>query len=253
MSRVMRLLFRIDYQVNYKIMDQLGEILGIVQISAPKYWQTVGESRGNRSAVLQRKDSSIPLTANFTVDISSIGGTLELPEGADWDSRTIAEYVKYSSVAVAGIMNKYQMMALSRIGLRVVIFDYDEIIRNNRRAPFETLADRTFLRDFENSFGTISDLALTLEGKTPSNVHYRLSAGPGSPSDILRHQLIPPESYDPPADISQHQLTADIDMFESDISFVGNTLEAWSRTKWPIAKDMIAFTKRQILGDTHVG
>jgi hypothetical protein len=252
MPRVMRVLFRIDYQVNYKIMDHLGEILGTIQGAAPKYWQAVGESRGNRSAIVRHTDNSTSATANLTVEISNISGSLELPEGVDWDSRPIAVYVKNCSIAAANIMLAYQISTVARIGLRVIVFDHDDIIRNNRRTSFETLASKNFLKDFEKSFGSVSDLAVTFEGTTSSNVSYRISTGPGSPSDILKQQVIPLEHYETPNAENQHQLTADIDLFEKDIDFTGNTLETWSRTKWPIAKAMLALTKRKIVEASHV-
>lgn len=246
MIRIVKLIFRFDFDTNFHFIDVPGTMLQFLT-AKESYWTEVGDTKDFRRLSARTKDPLNLSLRNINLEPHTINGVLEQAEGLQWGSAPVTNYLAECSSVVASVMEECSITKFSRAGLRFLLFLHDEVDTITFRAAQRGIFSTTMLEAYEENFGTMSDFAITINGLLPSNLTYKLIMGPASTSDLARLTTKLADSTEETTKES-HRLTMDVDLYEENLDFAGLTLQKWARTKWAAAAGLMEFLEKQASG-----
>jgi len=247
MRKVVKLIFRVDYRVNYEFLDRPGRILKVLNENIPGYWSEVGEARDTRSISGRWRHPTNSAYRQISVEPKAIWGLFEDFEGLDLADVPNSTFFTNASETLVDIFKMLGISDLLRSGLRMsCIEDFGGRFEHPSK-NFLTFLDKEDVQNFESKIGAIEDVSFTFVGHTQDKIGYRVTFGPGADSDlgsIFEHAEVPTVSEEP---TRPHHLTADMDFFETNFSFAGLNLKKWANTKWPLANDLMDLAKNKMM------
>jgi len=243
MAQVLRLIWRLDYELNFAYLDRKGSVLQAVQSTTPNFWSKIAEG-GHHSFTAEFRDAKKART--FSVEPQTINGLIEWTAGTDIgrvlqhdDFRTIDKIARQ-------VQKLCEIRNVNRIGMRLLCTSRaGGATRYNHEHFLKFLSPRVS-RLAAGKLGQIQDIAFVLEGASTDAVNYRISFGPLADKNLVS-SLGKPLDEKELGVLRQADVFVDIDLYETNISFSENTLFRWAQTKIPRAIDFISeFAK---LGD----
>jgi hypothetical protein len=237
MARIVKLIWRLDYESSYAFLNQQGEALRILNTTIEGFWDNVGVGALPSSFIGHRKRDRC---AHFlSLEITSMNGAIEWLGGNDLDKALGTEAFRAIDRITAELLKLCEIRAVTRAGLRlgcVAKFAHREQQAQKR---IQGLLSNSLKQKTVTALGPIKDVAITFEGTTPDNVNYRSTFGPYERKNI--DLLL---QGDKPTDneyklLDESDLFFDIDLFEKNFSFKEHKLYRWSSTKVDKALDLI--------------
>lgn len=243
----MKLIFRLDFPISYDLFDSSGKIIRILNEQFPGYWAQVGETRDARRVTGNTRDDDAGTIRLINVEPTAIHGSLEDRSGISFKEISECEYMEKCDATVTEVLRTFKVTDLTRLGLRLFCTDtYGDRFENPLR-KFLNFTDREKTSEFEDEIGTLSDASFTFEGTSEDDVLFRISFGPGEKTDLQKvFNEIRVDELEESTHLSHH-LIADIDMYERDFSFAGNSLKRWARSKWRLAENFLDLCARHMI------
>src|SRR5690606_36163154 len=78
-ARLLRYIFRLDYEVNYDLINRPGDVLRVVQEGSDSFWDRVGETRNSRNVSMAKSTRIGDNVTNYhcSIEPQSFNGSLE--------------------------------------------------------------------------------------------------------------------------------------------------------------------------------
>ncbi len=254
MRKIVKLIFRLDFDVNFRVMDQPGKAFECLLSPPEGFWNNIGESVEGRA--IRASYSERFLYRNATIDPSTINGVFEILPGVDFED--ISENITFNgySKMVSEFCSVFNIDKINRAGLRIMLFEnYGEKF-SNPIEKFRGIFNPSFLKSFNSSIGDIKDSGIIFNGVTKDSLNFKINFGGFHNTDIMRFTNTIGNNMDKETfeTVSKNHLSADIDLSENDFSFKGLTLKKWAKDKWPVINKFMENCKSHMLncGDENV-
>lgn len=240
MSRLINLIWRLDYGLSSSFLDKLGTVRKTLQNTEPKFWSTVGDGALVYSFSAQYQDLAKGISRQMSAELQSLNGSFEWKSGTELERVLQAEEFRRVNRIVQEILRIIEVKELRRVGIR---FRGMGTFADGKGGGFRRFADllrRAFVNSIERALmGKTDDLSFTFTGKTDDSVNYRITIGPRSEADFATLFAGPIENKLREV-LSQNDFTFDIDLFEQNTSFVEHNLFRWATTKHLKATEIVA-------------
>jgi len=245
-TRVMRIIFRLDFPRNYEMMDKPGEVARIYEENLPeKFFETVFEENGARRLTGRTLLREQKRFRSMSVEPTAIVCDLECVEGIPTEDLDEERDFVAMCTAVNQLLKKFEIRRIERAGLRLFMFgEYAGGVKHSV-ARFRSLISPPLIRAVEAATGDVTDVGFGADTKSKSGTQYKLKTGPliGAEeypkyfSNVL--DLLPKE---PRVDT-----VTDIDIFETKFAFMASNIVKWCSPNF-LAAANIANQIKQLIG-----
>lgn len=208
---ICRVVFRIDFDVNYEIIDSAGKIMRMMGDNLNSDLKDLGEAVGNRRISARFISKERDRQYHVTVDPISIHFTLEILGGATYDKlETIDEFNKL--IKITNLLRKeFSISNLKRLGFRLFCLDNPTTSFESSKKTNLTLIDSSINSKITDTIGTIDDVGLSFDGTNEDGIGFHLRFGPYKQSESDKYFDELKKEF---AEIDKFNLIYDIDFFE---------------------------------------
>jgi hypothetical protein len=240
MQKVYRFIFRLDFAPGYDLLDKPGQALKILmETPGAEYWTSVATAENShilRSSYNDDRESKV-----FTVTPSTINGVYETADGIDLAKILENETFLTFSKLAHEYCDVFKLDKLTRMGLRVFVFEHYEEEYENYTTRFLNLLTPELMTAFASRVGQVEGARIQFDGVTNDEINYHLNFGFFNEIDYAK--FTPTFAPTLLQEGAEFHTTVDIDLFETDISLKGLTLKNWSKDKWPIINTFLSILK----------
>jgi hypothetical protein len=236
-ARVIRLLWRLDYTASYVYLDKRGAALNALTNTVPNFWDTVADGTIHASYLgTSTKDNVFRF---ISLEPNSLNGEMQWSSGTDMKSVLQEGPFRSTNNVVREILKVCDIRVLARAGIRFFCVSKFADGNRNRERTFNQL-DSGMRTLAASSLGSIEDIGIILEGKAQDGIGYRVTFGPFAEKNATMNLLQKPPNPDDLKALADYDLFFDVDLFETNFSFVEHSLFRWAETKLAKAINFIA-------------
>jgi hypothetical protein len=235
MARVIKLIWRLDYTASFAFFDKPGSALRLLNHTVEEFWNIVGDG-ANRSLYAQHQDAERFRT--FSVEPVGMNGTMEWLSGIELNRVFRDDAFRGVDRIAKELMKLCEIKLLLRAGLRMFCVENFADGRKDALRRVSGLLGENFYRQAALRLGLVNDLGLVLEGEAEDKVRYRAMFGPYARKNVEQALQRKPtiEQYEA---LDGFDLYFDIDLYETNISFVEHSVYRWAETKVHKAEEFI--------------
>ena len=226
---VHRAIFRLDYQVNYAVIDAPGRLMRMLAgLEQGDFFDSIQDSVKDRTVGANFKSrSSYRL---ITVSPTNLVFGLEELKGWSAGEPLENERLRVLSEAVNQICEAYKIEDVIRAGFRVWAFESIGGDFANAFSSASRLLSSNLHGAIEATVGGVKDIGFAFDGGADERAKYHVKFGPCTSSEIaskdyLQHQ----DLKDALAKESEANIVFDVDLYEEGFSFKGRRPSAWLR------------------------
>jgi hypothetical protein len=222
--RAFHVIFRLDFQRNFKMLNEPGTVAKLIGDTAPKdFFDFFGEDRANRRILVKHLSGS--RYRALTVEPTAIVCDLEtrdgvLPEALSDDG----DFVPLCSVASA-LLKEFSITKLERAGLRLLMFGTNAKSVESAVRACRGLVASDARAAFEELLGQAADVGIAADGVSDAKVSYHLRFGPFVGADEYAkyfsniNELLPKKP--------QVDSVIDLDLFELKFNYTTSSVIKW--------------------------
>ena len=243
MARVIRLHWRLDFDVSYPYLDKRGTALKALSETVEGFWTTVGPATLPLSFAAEKVDKTSHTV--FSWEMSNLNGSLEWPTGIDIERVFENPEVRACDRIVKEALKIADVRFVNRAGIR--LFCVEKFAKRQTGSAVDRVAGLVgpaFRDGLKETMGRTDDFAVIYEGSSEDGLAYRLQMGPYLPKNPRMVFLRNWEELSQPLD--ENDLFFDIDIFEKKFSFSEHSLFRWGSTKVTKAANFIEFCAKNI-------
>jgi hypothetical protein len=244
MARVIRLLWRLDFDVSYAYLDKRGSALKVLTETVENFWTNVGPATFPLSFAAEKLEDAAH--TSFSWEMNNINGSIEWPVGIEMDRLLESTQFRATDRIVKDALKLAEVRLLNRAGIRV--FCVEKFAKESKRANVEKVAGLVvpqFREGVASTLGRTDDFALIYEGTSEDGLGFRAQFGPylpKNPSMVFQRKW---SELTKPLDAND--LFFDIDVFETKFSFAEHSLYRWGSTKVAKAATFIEFCAKNLI------
>lgn len=232
---VNRIIYRLDFNLNYDIVEQPGQIMKLLdRIADDDYVLKENMQRRGVASVFTSTDGKV--ITELTVEPQTIVVSYENAEGIDLDKILIDETFLSLTKLTGKVCEKYHINDINRSGFRIFYFGS---IQNNEAAfnAYRSFYDTDLIDVFENFLGDIQDYAVHFNGASTEGIKYHCKTGPLKKDENYNayFQNMSPDVL--PSD--NWGFIVDIDLYEENIAISNIPIHKWFRPKIEKATELI--------------
>jgi hypothetical protein len=244
MARIIRLLWRLDFDPSYPYLDKRGSALKVLTDTVEGFWTTVGPGQLPLSfAALKTEEGKSQTT--FSWEMTCLNGTTEWVSGIGIDRVFESPLTRGVDRIVKDALKLGEVRILKRAGVRV--FCVEKFAKKKEQSAVERigkLVNTEFQQGLFNTVGAAEDVAFIYEGTADDGLGYRAQFGPyaaKNPAFVFTKEW--GELAKP---LDENDLFFDIDIFETNFSFAEHSLYRWASTKVDKAAKFIEYCAKNI-------
>lgn len=218
-----KVIFRLDYKMNFGIIDEPGTVMSLLGVDNPAIWQVVQDAPQSRlvSAIYKEGDRYIQMS----VDPGSINFIIERSEGIDIDKLEADKDYSRLLKLVHLLCDRFHVVTLKRAGIRFVALSHVGDKEYNLASSFERTFSEAVMNGIRSAIGNGSDYGILIDGSHPDKSKYHLRFGPYVKGEARQKGYI--EHLE--ANDENCNLYCDIDLFEEAFTFEGITPVRWAK------------------------
>jgi hypothetical protein len=244
MARVIRLLWRLDFDVSYPYLDKRGSALRILTSTVEDFWTNVAPGTLPLSFVAEKLEEDKSHTS-LSWEMTDLNGSIEWPTGVEVDGVFESPLVRTTDRIAREALKLAEVRVLRRAGVR--IFCVERFAPEKKRPALESMAQLVapqFREGLAKTLGSTEDVAFVYEGTSEDGLGFRAQFGPYAEKNpgmvFLRKwgELVKP--------LHTNDLFFDIDIFETNFSFAEHSLYRWASTKVAKAASFIEFCAKNV-------
>jgi hypothetical protein len=177
MAQLIRVIWRLDFNVSYAYLDSLGTALRILVETIPGFLPTLSEGMGNRSFLGERRRKGEYTT--ISVEPAALVGSMEWTEGVDLARVFNQENFRNCDKIAKAILAHSKVTLVNRAGIRFYFFVRQPgFLEDN--SLHEMFIPSAVLSKSKRTLGPPSDVGVVVEGIRKDNLSYRANFGPGA-------------------------------------------------------------------------
>jgi hypothetical protein len=239
---VCRLIFRLDFKLNYSIIDHPGEVMRILWNA----FENVGDAelrdnKHNRIIIASSVSEKGNLMKSLSVAPTSINGAVETTEGLEpRELLTDDEGFVFLTNLATQLCEKFEIDAIHRSGLRLVYFNKLGIKASDVVNAYRQLFHQPSISKLENKLGKISDCGIILDGVSDDGIFYHFQSGPYQRQNVLT------ELVEHLAATADFDLVCDLDLYENNFYLSNRQLSQLYRPLVTKAQEIIEATESEL-------
>ena len=235
-----RLIFRLDFDYNFDIVDQPGEVMRLID---NHNFSEIKESQQRRGIEGTNISDDGKVASKFTVEPITIVASYEIVDGVEIDKLITDEGFLLLSKLANAICEKFHINEVKRSGIRFFYFD-DDYTKDSALSAFRSLINNDLINGIESRLGGIDDYAISLNGMSDEKIKYNFKAGPIKDNEdygkYFQHITpLMPES-------SSWNFMIDADLYEQNIAISKIPMHKWFRPKIEKSANLIKQVKSAI-------
>lgn len=214
-----RLIFRLDFDPVFQVIDSAGKILRIFQdfkSNDEHVWPTLGENHEKRSVTAQAQSEDEGWYRSITIDPTCIVGELETVQGIPLGAIEKNDHFIHLEHTANALRKEFQLTNFQRLGIRFYVFTQE--IQKDRANEFVSrfIAD-DIKKPLKEILGQLEDTGIALDGVGEDKISYHFNFGPHKREFIKLLNKVPKNRSTGDAAegvIENTGLLFDIDLFE---------------------------------------
>lgn len=245
---ICRLIFRLDFKVNFEIIEHAGTIMQTLweafEKENPKNLE-LRENKNNRTVTIRFVSESGDFMRHLNVEPTSIHGAFESIEGVEIDKLlNDTKGFMFLTKLASRLCEKLHVENIIRSGLR--LFYLNKLGKQNHDIvrAYQKMFNPEMIGKLENELGTIQDYALILDGAADDGVHYHFSTGPYRAEEAQKFFYEIANAFKEQTD---YDMICDVDLYENNFSLSNRPLANLYRPIIAKAKHIIETLESQII------
>jgi hypothetical protein len=227
MSVVIRMIWRLDHNYSYHMLDNYGRVLKEMYEGKEKLWNSAGPGSLPFSLLAEYKDSLH--YRRISVEANNINGWMDWAKGIEINRIFYSDEMLEVTRIISAILEIGQIRLFNRVGIRFISLGAgrrqwraENWSRACLSAPVSALVRR--------ELGPLDDVGVTLEGQGDDKLSYRVTLGPTARRNITANLSVQP-SEEAIVELENFAMFFDVDLYESAIGFGGQSFAKWASTK----------------------
>jgi hypothetical protein len=235
---VCRLIFRLDFDVNYDIIDHPGGVMKLIDQAGDSYWSEMTENQRRRGLAGKYISDDGEMANEFIVEPKAIIASFELVDGVDLKKIVDEKSFLLLAKLTDSMCEKFHINEIRRSGIRV--FHFDNLQRDRKPLSVsKTFFDDDLTGGVESVLGEIQDCGVSFDGASEEGVKYHCRIGPLKEDEDYAKYF---ENIGPKfGELSNWDFVVDIDLYEQDIAISKTPMRKWFRPQIEKATKLINF------------
>lgn len=235
---VCRLIYRLDYDYQYDMVDYPGKVMQMIDHAAKRgHWSEIRENQQRRAVSGKYISDDGNVVYEFTLEPRTLISSIELVDGIEiskiFDDEGLSLLLKLSDQAI----KTYHINSINRSGVRVFYFGKckDEA---SKLKNYRAFIDDDLVSAIESRVGEIRDYGLAFDGSSEDGMRYHCRTGPLSESEdyskyfeYLAEKLKKDANWD---------YVVDLDLYENDTTISSISLQKWFKPQMDKADRLIS-------------
>jgi hypothetical protein len=245
---VCRLIFRLDFKVNFEIIERSGTTMRMLwetfEKENPKGFE-LKENRNNRSVTIRSVSENGDFTRHLNVEPTSINGVFESIEGVEvnkllYDTKGFIFLTKLAS----DLCEEFHIDHILRSGLRLLHLNKLGKYAGDIVKAYQPMFNTEVINRFEDKLGSIQDYAIVLDGVSEDGVGYHFLTGPYRTEEAQKffHEIA--DTISKQAD---YDMVCDLDLYENDFSLSKRSVSKLYRPLIAKAERVIETLEKEII------
>ncbi len=234
---ICKLIFRLDYDLNYDIYDRPGHVMKILDLeSNDEFFSEKRENQQRRGISKIYKSNDDKLLRQITVEPTNMFATFECVPGVDIDD--LSSYLSFTELLriTDALRKEFKIEEVVRSGFRILNFsklrDSDAIV-----ATYNALFDPGYLSIVRETLGTPNDYGLSFERMDEDGLSYNFKSGPIRADENISKYL---EHFaDNFSEQTGYDHIIDLDFYEKNLSLAEVAMNKWYKPLLNTAKKLI--------------
>jgi|SRR6185312_2770188 len=244
MAKVVRLIWRFDFQVSYAYLDRRGSALKVLAETVDRFFDNYGPGQLPFSLVAEKVEQDKSFTT-LSWEMTCLNGSSEWPAGLDMSRVFEGPLIRGVDRIVRDALKLGEVRVLSRAGVR--LFVAEKFAKRTERTAMDRIGGLTSSRFKEGLSATVGppdDVAFIYEGADADGLKYRVQFGPFARKNLTLTFLR--NWGDASQALDENDLFFDIDIYQQNFSFVEHSLYRWASTKVSKAANLVEFCAKSI-------
>lgn len=225
---VHRAIFRVDYPLNYAIVDGAGRVMRVLNDTVEDgYWDALKDVQKDRAIAVSasKGEGDGAFARSFVVGPNAFVFSVEKLKGVK-SARLLIEDDFSCLVRIASkLCEEFHIRDVRRAGLR--LWSYGSVMSNQEAlGVFSDLVDQKLLDAVSLGVGPVADVGVAFDGGTDSHAKYHVALGPYFTSEAESRGLfeVIGSEFSKKQDLN---FRLDVDLYEEHFSLKGRSLSSW--------------------------
>ena len=174
-----KLIYRLDFEPNFDIIDSAGKILRIFQEQGKdeKTWPQLGDTIENRSVTGKNLSDENGLWYSITILPTSIIGQFESIEGINFVDIEKTKFFNDLTKTTNILRKEFKLTNFTRTGIRFYLFNPLSYELKEVHSGFNQMLS-SFSQNFYETLGGIVDSGVQINGENDDGIRYNFRFGP---------------------------------------------------------------------------
>lgn len=240
---VCRLIYRIDFALNFKLIDAPGTIFRLLSSPDREYWETFGEASQQRvisgTFISDKRD----YFRSVSIQPQAIVLVFESIAGVDLSTlEADPDFTRMLTIAGA-VADEFNIDDVKRMGLRLFYFSKVPGSRADIGGAFRNMIREDVTKAVEGAIGGITDYGIALDGKGEDGIHFHLRYGPVVPEEAHKYfDQIDKVAFEE----NSFNFVCDLDLYEKDFALAKAPPAKWVRRLIRKHRSAIAACERSV-------
>lgn len=227
MTKIIRLIWRLDFEPSYSFLDNRGKALKALRSTDEKLFAQVSDGTVVNSFAGQTQNDLGSHT--MSIEATAISGSIEWNNGIDLGLMSRSDTFRGMDRTLSELIPIYELRAVRRAGIRFIGVAGRKSDATTKDRYQELLSNKV-LDDAAQHLGDLKDVGLVLEGRSEDGISYRANYGPFALKNVNMF-LSAPTSGDREVFYRHFSKFFDVDFYEINTAFLSGSLYRWARTK----------------------
>ncbi|QDI79218.1 hypothetical protein E8E01_01640 [Methylorubrum populi] len=245
MTKIIRLIWRFDFDPNWQFLDRRGSTLRILHETVPAFFTRIGDGSIVDSFAAEHTESDS--SRKFSTEVASINGSFEWYKGIDIDKLLISKSFRDCDKLFTALSNLYDLNIIRRAGLRTIGVSTN--IKRVCNRSFDGWVHPDISNEITSHFGAPRDVGIVIDGQGDDQLYYRANIGPIAIKNIEMN--IPSASELQAKQLHDDYLHFfDIDLFEINFKMSNRSLYRWASTKIDKIEGFLPLLDKMFVGSS---
>jgi hypothetical protein len=246
---VCRLIFRLDFTVNFDVIEHSGEVMRTLWNAFESERNSgfeLKENQRNRTIILRYLSENGDFIKHLNVEPTSINGAFESTEGVEIDKLLNDQKgFLFLTKLASQLCEQFRIDTILRSGLRLFYFNKlgsqegNDVVR-----AFHKMLNADTISTLETRLGTIQDYGIVLDGTFDDGVRYHFGTGPYRSEEAQKYFAEIAGNFSQQTDFD---FTCDLDLYENNFSLSSRQLSKMYRPVVAKASEIIQATESEVL------
>ena len=185
---VHRVIYRLDFEPNFDIIDSTGQILRLIKETGDgKYWPDLGEIPERHSVSGRNLSKEEGWWMSITIEPTALIGEFESLDGISVEQVEKSQFINKLFKITNALRKKFQIDTFKRIGFRLVLFEDTQADRAAVLTAFQAFIDEDLSGSLVETLGGYTDLGIALDGQHEDGLQYKLKCGPYAEGELKNY------------------------------------------------------------------